>query len=51
MRAKGLTQREIAQRLNLSYNTVRTYSRRACKRTGRTSIEVAVAVALAEAGR
>ena len=51
MRAKGMTQAEIARRLNLSYNTIRTYSRRACKRTNRTSIEVAVAVALAEAGK
>lgn len=48
LRAKGMTEREIARLLNLSYCTVKTYSRRARQRTGRTSMEIAVAVAVDE---
>lgn len=51
LRAKGLTEREIARALGIAYNTVKSYSGRARKRTGKTSIQIAVAVAVAETNR
>lgn len=48
LRAAGLTEKEIAQRLGIAYCTVKTYSKRARSRTGKTTIEIAVAVAVAD---
>jgi DNA-binding NarL/FixJ family response regulator len=45
LKARGLTEKQIALRLGIAYCTVKTYSRRARERTQRTSAEIMTAVA------
>ena len=44
LKARGMTERQIAQSLGIAYSTVKTYSHRARKRTQRTTIEIVMAV-------
>lgn len=48
MKAKGLTDREVASHLGIKYTTVKSYARNARERTGKTTFELAVAVAISE---
>jgi DNA-binding CsgD family transcriptional regulator len=48
LKAEGKTEREIARMLGIAYSTVKSYSRDARRKTGRTSIELACAAAVAK---